>query len=318
MFVVEVLIEEVRCPAGEGNCRRTQPFRHPDLDRFLLLSIQPQFDVAGDQLTEIKNPDAGLRLLHGDRLDHADLAFGLDGLGLEFGREGFGELGRGPSGIIEARLRPSLRFLRGIKTLTEEMMAAQQSSPAGFPSPVCGDARDLSILGANFQLGDQAGLAENAASHRPDDRLIIPAATENDADGVAPGLHEVGDIMNDIAAVVVVGRDAGIQNAVADALAVQPRLVVAEPGDVEPSLLDLAFDVEFTAEVGRAFQLGQLLIHPSGGVALGDLREREIFFPQLDALGLGRILQLSAPDPFRGPIIRFQQTHLPPSGLAEG
>ena len=99
-----------------------------------------------------------------------------------------------------------------------------------------------------------------------------------------PAAQGVGDIVGDVERAFVIARVAGIEQMVADLLAVNVELVVAEAADVGARLLDLALQREGAAEQGRGQRIGVR----------------------------------GAADPLRLPILGRQQSHFPTSRRAVG
>ena len=233
-------------------------------------------EPAGEVFAEVHDVHAGLGL--GDGLG-GNRAVDADGRG-ELGDERAGLVFAfgcgGPAGIVEGGQVPAGGLLAGIEDFAEVDVVAEQAAGGGFPRGVGGDGLDAAVEVFEPQVGDELGAADGQGVaevefveelHR---QGIVPAVAERDADGVGAFLQQGGHIIDAIIDMFCVVCPAGIEDAIADGLAVDRGIVVAQAGDVEPRGDRLLGELEALAEHRGRIIFEELFGFFRGGLAVAD------------------------------------------------
>lgn len=103
------------------------------------------------------------------------------------------------------------------------------------------------------KLSDACGLALPG--------LSVPAIAESDFDLVAASVEQLGNVISCVENALVIVCEAGVENVIADALAVDAELIIADAGDVGARVARRAFERECVFENAAA---GDLLALPVG------------------------------------------------------
>ena len=96
--------------------------------------------------------------------------------------------------------------------------------------------------------------------HRRKRQRIEPAVAEHHPQRVAAPLQLVGHVVGGIEHALRIGGPARVEHLVADPLAVQAQLVVAQPADIDPGAAELLLDRKLLPEQRRRVVLEHLLL----------------------------------------------------------
>ncbi len=141
---------------------------------------------------------------------------------------------RGPRAVVEGRACPSAELPPRVIRFAAVDVRGEHRTRRGLPSGIRHDALGASALIANLELGTypEPPAIEITLAEKPE-IASVPAIAENRADDVCALPQQRGDVVGLVLEPAAVGRPAGCEELVTDALAVEKDLIEAQAGDVE-------------------------------------------------------------------------------------
>jgi hypothetical protein len=227
-------------------------------DHLAGLAANMEANAADHVLAEVEHPGWG----------GPDVEFHRRSDGLEFLRRaherpegrgqfnpGIGEAGdRRPGAVIVAGFVPAAKLAPGVVRFTVDQVGFDDRAESGLPGAIGHDGLGGAVGEGQHELGEQLRALAVIVALTPADVAAIPAVAEEGAGGVGARAEEDRDIVGLVLHALLVLGPAGGEDIVADAVAVEMKLIEAEGGGVEAGRGDFPADVEDRAEIraGRA------------------------------------------------------------------
>src|SRR5208337_4521003 len=239
--LLALAVADVRIDAAGGAkvCRvdgaiRAEPFGEPEGDPLAGLSVNLEPQYAGEVLAQVEHVHAGLRLCN--RFG-PELRKGTNGRSRMRLNQGF-DLSAGddrrPPGIVEPRFVPAINGRSRVIGFAHEEISLDDR--AGRRLPVCPGRHDfgaaVGILEVQLTLEARV-LAVMVALLAEADVAAVPAIRQYRAQGVVPRMNPVGHIIGAVVDPSGVVGPAGVEIIVADALAVEVKVMNSQRGGVD-------------------------------------------------------------------------------------
>ena len=221
-------------------------------------SIHLEPHDADHVLAEVIGPLTGGGLGERDGFSFGGLAHRRHDLGIKRARFFVPDGGGRPGPVVVPGEIPGGEFGAGVVGLAEHEVAREHGAGVGFPGGIADHGFDRAVGVGDLQLreerGDGAVLLEAAVA----EVAGVPAVGEQRADGVVARVQERGHVVGLVADTEVIVGPLGSEDVIADALAVEARLVEPQRGDVQRGRADRRVDGERPAQVaGRAHHGGK-------------------------------------------------------------
>ena len=177
-------------------------------------------------------------LLHADRRHHLRNHCAAGGILIH---------SRVPVGVVKAGRCPARLLAAGVVGFAAVEVVAGDGAGGGFPAGAGCDSVGAAVGVLEVQLEAQA---RGVAVAMLPAGFAVPAVTQHDADGIGACLQQLGHVVGHVEDAFCVFAGGGVEDMVADALAVEVKLVPAQAGDMEAGAADRLGEVEFLAQKG--------------------------------------------------------------------
>jgi hypothetical protein len=262
-------------------------------------TVNGQPDATDQVLSKVDDEPAGSPRANGDRREVAGDAYRVVGFGHQRTGVGVKHRDRAEAAVRTTGRVPAGHVQPGVDVLAHEQVGDPDRAGLLGPARVSGHNLTGAVGEVDHELGEKrrgvavvmGGLAWVKA-----DIAAPPAVGYHRREDVAALAHHAGDVVRLVLQPAVILRPTRRQLGIADPFTVEPRLVHATSGRVQPRAHRWSVHSERSAQVQRGRQETGRRVE--GWVARRDGRPEAV-----------RV----APDPHRGPVVAVEQAGLEPA-----